>query len=53
MLRLGNMSAALNRNPRAFFDWLVKLTPEGGCINETLVSIALDAWHESTKEETS
>lgn len=49
-MNIGSVDEALRRERYDFGQWLVDQTPEGGCIADTLIAIAKDAYSEEKGE---
>lgn len=48
---MGGLNEPIGTQGRAFAMWLLSQAPEGTTIAELLVSIAVDAYNDETKEE--
>ena len=51
-MRVGTLEKAVLEHDDDFIMWLMKETPEGGTVAETLLAIATDAYHEEKMNDT-
>lgn len=49
-LRIGQAEAAILNQDDDFINWLLNQTTQGATVSETLVAIAVDAYHEENHE---